>query len=161
MKRILVLAVIAVFVMMPLASFAKTAISDSELGSVTAQAGVSIDFSGVTVTGVTMTTNSWGDADGFTGYLTAGYIGQTGIVFGGTVVGIGGVCNIDVGTSGTVTKVQINLPTVNIGTMNMDSVIKLDTNKFLTTAGLTTQLGSSFMQGLAATIGGTVTIYAH
>ncbi|MGA2781780.1 MAG: DUF6160 family protein [Smithella sp.] len=47
MKKTLILVLIAVFVMIPLASFAKTAISDSELGTVTGEAGISIDFSSI------------------------------------------------------------------------------------------------------------------
>ena len=44
MKKTLILVLIAVFVMIPLASFAKTAISDSELSTVTGEAGISISI---------------------------------------------------------------------------------------------------------------------
>ena len=42
MKKVLLLTVIALFVMMPFASFAKTALSDSDMSAITAQEGVSI-----------------------------------------------------------------------------------------------------------------------
>ena len=47
MKKTLILVLIAVFVMIPLASFAKTAMSDSELSTVTGEAGISINFDSI------------------------------------------------------------------------------------------------------------------
>jgi hypothetical protein len=47
MKKTLILVLISVFLMIPLASFAKTALSDSELSTVTGQAGISIDFNSI------------------------------------------------------------------------------------------------------------------
>jgi hypothetical protein len=58
MKKNLILALIAVFVMIPLASFAKTTMSDSELGTVTGQEGVSINFDNFT--GINISSTSWG-----------------------------------------------------------------------------------------------------
>jgi hypothetical protein len=72
MKKSLALAVIAVFVMIPLVSFARTAISDSELGSVIAQQGVSIEFGSLTLNNTSLTSMAWGDAGGFTSYTGDG-----------------------------------------------------------------------------------------
>ena len=75
MKKILALTVIALFVMMPFASFAKTtAVSDSDLGAVTAQSGVSIDFSNLTISNVSISAQSWGDTDGFGTYTSPGWV---------------------------------------------------------------------------------------
>ncbi len=49
MKKVLLLTVVALFVMMPFASFAKTALSDSDMSAITAQEGVSI-YMNTTVT---------------------------------------------------------------------------------------------------------------
>jgi hypothetical protein len=60
MKKILISVLITIFVMIPLASFAKTAISDSELGTVTGETGVSIDFSSFIIGSTSIGTNYWG-----------------------------------------------------------------------------------------------------
>jgi hypothetical protein len=161
MKKILVLAVIALFVMMPFASFAKTAVSDSDLGAVTAQTGVSIDFTNLSVTGVTMDVQSWGDNDGFSGYASAGWTGAN-MALVGSVVALSGTMNIDVGTSGTQTRLKIDLPTVSIGGsggLNVDQIQKLAADKILSTNAGT--LGQSYMGGLKATVSGSLQIYAH
>lgn len=155
MKRILLLTVIAVFVMMPFASFAKTAISDSELAAVTAQDGVDILFNGVSVTGVNINCSSWGDTDGFTGYSAAGYVGAA-ITMDGQVVSFpsGQHLTIEVGSNATNgTAVSIGLPQIYIGTMNVTQTLKLDTTKTLDSASNKT-LGIAYMGGLTATVGG-------
>lgn len=160
MKKILALTVIVLFVMMPFASFAKTAVSDSDLGAVTAQSGVSIDFSNLTISGVTMDTQSWGDTDGFTGYLSPGWVGAN-MSLVGDVIGVSGVMNIDVGTSGAQTRLNIDLPQIIIGGtagLTQDQTIKLSTAKTLSG---TQELGQSYMSGLKATISGSLQIYAH
>jgi hypothetical protein len=163
MKKILVLTVIALFVMMPFASFAKTAITDSDLGAVTAQTGVSIDFSGLNVQNVSQSINSWGDDNGFgSTYTSAGWVGAA-MSLAGTVVGITGTMNIDVGSSGTSTRLAIDLPTITIGGvsgLNQDQTIKLSTIKTLDGTGAGT-LGQAYTAGLKATISGSVQIYAH
>ena len=160
MKKFLVLTVIALFVMMPFASFAKTAVSDSDLGAVTAQSGVSIDFTNLAVSGVSISAQSWGDTDGFTGYSTTGFVGAA-MTMSGNVVGISGTMNIDVGTSGAQTRLRIDLPTIKIGEggLTQEQTVKLALDKTLSTnAGI---LGISYMSGLQATITGSVQIYAH
>jgi hypothetical protein len=161
MKKIAVLTVIALFVMMPFASFAKTAITDSDLGAVTAQTGVSIDFASLSVTNVNTTVQSWGDNDGFTSYTAAGWVGNSSSMTG-NVVGISGGMNIDVGTSGTQTRIKIDLPTINIGAgggLIQDQTLKLAADKTLTSNAGT--LGLQYQAGVTATISGSVQIYAH
>jgi len=160
MKKIAVLTVIALFVMMPFASFAKTAISDSDLNAVTAQTGVSIDFTSLTVSNVSTTCQSWGDNDGFGSYSAQGWVGASQAT-SGNVVGITGVMNIDVGTSGAQTRLKIDLPLINIGAggMTQDQTIKLAADKTLTTNAGT--LGMQYQAGVSATITGSIMIYAH
>jgi hypothetical protein len=159
MKKVLLLTVIALFVMMPLVSFAKTAISENELSELTAQEGVTISFTGLSISNVSLSVQSWGDSDGFTGDLSSGWVGA-GITMSGDVVGLTGAMTIDVGSSGSLTAVQIGLPTVKIGSTSfaVDQIIKLASAKTLA-SGMT--LGTSYMSGLTATVTGTLTIMAH
>jgi hypothetical protein len=53
MKKSFILVFIAVFVMIPFASFAKTTMSDSELETVAGQAGFTITFSNFTISPLT------------------------------------------------------------------------------------------------------------
>ena len=82
----------------------------------------------------------------------------------GDVVGVSGVMNIDVGSSGTSTRLNIDLPQIKIGGNNaglqQDQTIKLSTNKTLNGTGAG-ELGQSYMIGLKATISGSLQIYAH
>jgi hypothetical protein len=158
MKK-LILIVAALLIMMPLASFAKTVISETELAELTAQQGVTISFSGLSISNVSLSVQSWGDSDGFTGYLSSGWVGA-GITMSGTAVGLSGAMTIDVGSSGSLTAVQIGLPTVNIGSTSfaVDQIIKLASAKTLA-SGMT--LGTSYMSGLTATVTGSLTIMAH
>ena len=164
MKKVLVLAIIALFVMVPFASFAKTAVSDSDLGAVTAQEGVTIEFNGLAISSVNIDVQSWGDADGFSSYLGAGFVGAA-INMTGNVVSLSGNMTIDVGTNATNggTAVKIGLPTVGIGAgnpLNITQVIKLASDKTLTASGVST-LGTMYMGGLTATVTGGLTIKAH
>lgn len=145
--------------MMPLASFAKTVISETELAELTAQQGVTISFSGLSISNVSLSVQSWGDSDGFTGYLGSGWIGA-GITMSGDLLALSGEMTIDVGSSGTLTAVRIGLPNVNVGSTNfeVDQIIKLATTKTLA-SGQT--LGTSYMSGLTATVSGTLVITAH
>jgi hypothetical protein len=63
MKKVLLFAIIAMFMMVPM-SFAKAPITDSDLSSVTAQEGVTINFDCFTVGAITIAAQSWGDSDG-------------------------------------------------------------------------------------------------
>jgi hypothetical protein len=159
MKKVLLLTVVALFVMMPFVSFAKTAITESDLADLTAQEGVTISFSNLAISNVALAVQSWGDADGFSSYGAAGWVGAT-ITMTGNVLSLSGDMLIDVGTSGAVTGVRIGLPTLNIGssTFQVDQVVKLSTAKTLTG---TQTLGTAYMSGLTATVTGAVVITAH
>jgi hypothetical protein len=110
MKKVLLLAVVALFVMMPLASFAMTTISDSDLNAITAQEGVSIYLDNVTLTGMTMTA-SWGQSTVSGLSPVGGAIKNFGFdqggFFGAVVsvgeIGVSGLLTIDVGTNNAAT----------------------------------------------------------
>jgi hypothetical protein len=159
MKKVLLLTVIALFVMMPFASFAKTAITESDLADLTAQEGVTISFSNLAISNVNLTVQSWGDSDGFSSYTSSGWVGAQ-INMTGDVLSLGGTMTIDVGTSGTVTGVKIGLPTLNIGssTFQVDQIVRLANAKTLTGG---TTLGTSYMSGLTGQVTGAITITAH
>ena len=158
MKKVLLFAVIAMFLMVPM-SFAKTAITESDLASLTAQEGVTISFANLAISNVALAVQSWGDGDGFSSYTASGWVGAT-IAMTGNVLALSGDMTIDVGTSGAVTGVRIGLPTLNIGnsTFQVDQIVKLSTAKGLTG---TQTLGTSYMSGLRATVTGAVVITAH
>jgi hypothetical protein len=158
MKK-LILIVAALLVMLPLVSFAKTVISESELAELTAQQGVTITFSGLSISNVQLSVSSWGDSDGFTGYLSSGWVG-TAISMTGNVVALSGAMDIDVGSSGAVSAVRIGLPTLSIGstTFQVDQIVRLANTKTLSGGQV---LGTSYMSGLTATVTGALTITAH
>jgi hypothetical protein len=173
MKRILMLAMIVAFVMIPLVSFAKTAISDSDLDAVTAKAGISIVFTNLTISSLSLSKGiSWGDSDGvpdspyYTGsYTNAGYIGATDITVQGDLINYTGAMNIDVGTSGGVTKVQIVLPNeITIGGtagMNITATLRLGDTKTLDNGTNAPALATIAMKGFQTFVSGTVTVFAH
>jgi len=171
MKKILASAIIAIFfLMMPFVSFAKTAISDSELGAVSAQHGVTLNFGGgnVVISNITLSTTSYGDADGFSGYTTAGYLGATGISLPSSQISLSSLMNVDVGTNAGVTKLNIGLPIVELDTPTIDATIKIDTTKTLTDAQQ--PLGTLYVNNLKAFLNadasynnanGSITIFSH
>jgi hypothetical protein len=162
MKKSLALAVIAFFVMIPLASFARTAISDSELDSVIAQQGVTIEFVSLTLNSTSLTSMAWGDAGGFTGYTGDGWAGIGNVTISGDVVVMNGPMNIDIGTSGNSTRVNILLPTVSIGGtagLNVTATVKLAASSNLATNATTG--GVLDIQGLKASVRGSMMVYAH
>ena len=181
MKRNLMLAIILAFIMIPLALSARTAITDTDLDTVTAQSGVNIDFTNFKVTSLSVSTISWGDSDGvpddaydtsYTAghYIAAGYFGVKGVTIAsnaaGNSVDFSGSMNIDVGTSGTKTKMQIALPQIVVGGsagMNIVATLKLDNTKLLstTTGNLGANLAIVTLTGFRTYLGGTVTVYAH
>ena len=137
MKKSLVWLIVSMFiVMMPVVLFAKEPISENDLGSITAQEGVTIEFGGDAFykTHFSILGNfgpelqSWGDSDGCTtcgGYTGAGWVGFKNasmdpfVSYLGTPPGTGpegsfiamyNSMTIDVGTSGGVTKAFVGLP---------------------------------------------------
>lgn len=175
MKRILMLAMIVAFVMIPLVSFAKTAISDSDLDAVTAKAGISIVFTNLTISSLSLSKISWGDSDGvpdgdsvFTGYASKGYIGATDITVTGNLINYTGAMNIDVGTSGTgvsATRLNIALPDeITIGGaagMNITATLKLGDTKTLDNGAYAPALATIDIKHFQTFVSGTVTVFAH
>lgn len=156
MKKVLLFAVIAMFLMVPM-SFAKQAISDSDLAAVTAQEGVTINFDSFTVGAISIAVQSWGDGDGFTGYTDEGWVGAS-ITMSSDFVSISGDLTIDVGTSGTVTALGIGLPTLNLAG-SVEQVVTLSGSADLTTnPGI---LGTAYMSGISMSPSGTLIIHAH
>ncbi|MGB5217630.1 MAG: hypothetical protein WBN66_04975 [Smithella sp.] len=140
-------------------SFAKTAIIESDLATVTAQEGVTINFDCFTVGAITVEVQSWGDSDGCTtcgGYTGTGWVGAS-IDMSTDFVTIRGNMTIDVGTSGTRTALAIGLPTLDLKG-NMTQVLKLSNNAQLTGNQV---LGTSYMSGLSVSPSGVLIIYAH
>lgn len=158
MKKVLLFAVIAMFLMVPM-SFAKTAISESDLAAVTAQEGVTINFDCFTVGAISIDVQSWGDSDGCSGcggYTAAGWVGAE-IDMSDNFVGIKGNLTIDVGTSGSQTALIIGLPTLNLAG-SMTQVVKLGTAANLSGAAV---MGTAYMSGLSVSPSGKLIIHAH
>ena len=163
MKRIFVIGIVALFIMMPIVSLAKTVVTDSELADVTAESGVSIVFTNVTVgnDATTLTSLAWGDSNGFgSTYTGYGWAGISNVTIGGNLAVMNGTMNIDVGTSGTTdTRLQIVLPTMTLGTMNVLAMVKVGTTGDLTSSS--NVLGVLDLRGFSTQVTGTVQVYAH
>ncbi|HQI71858.1 MAG TPA: hypothetical protein PLM65_01795 [Smithella sp.] len=159
MKKVLLFAVLAMFLMVPM-SFAKTAITESDLAAVTAQEGVTINFDCFTVGAISIDVQSWGDSDGCTtcgGFTSTGWVGAE-IDMSSDFVSISGDMTIDVGTnSGGVTALAIGLPTLNLAG-SMTQVVKLANNAQLTGGSV---LGTAYMSGLSVSPSGVLIIHAH
>ncbi|MBN1363419.1 MAG: hypothetical protein JW976_01305 [Syntrophaceae bacterium] len=165
MKRFLTVAVIALLVAMPAASFAQTVITDEELNAITAEEGVSIDFTNMRVGGTTtLTSLSWGDTSGFTpGYNTAGYFGFRNIAVTGYLANIpSGTMNVDMGTNtGTSeTKIFFVFPTITLGTANISGWLCGDRLATLDSTGYS-QGGILGFTGFSTQVSGTMAVYAH
>lgn len=128
MKRLLTFTIVALL-MMPVMSWAGTVISDEELAGVTAEAGVSIVFTDMIVDNTVVTSVAWGDTDGFTGYASAGWLGINGITIANAGVNqtasLSGLMNVDVGSSGTLTILKIDLPTVRLGQADIQANLRI------------------------------------
>lgn len=135
MKKIFVCMTVTMFlVMLPFLSLAKTLISDSDLDAVIAQEGVTIDFV-MGATDVVPTLFSYGDSDGFTGYTSAGWVGLQNISVPGAEIELTGLMTMDIGSSGSATKLYIGLPLVMYIAMAHRATLRLDNTKTLDTAG--------------------------
>ena len=164
MKRFLTLAILVLFLMMPLASSAKVAISDSDLDAVTAETGVSITFNNVTLTSATsLGVLSWGDADGFASAASGGIAGLANIsMTAGNFAVINGDMLVDVGTNAATggTKVKISLPKIVLGGAgsNISATLRTDTAQKLNTSTFATNIT---VTNLAIAVGGIITVSAH
>jgi hypothetical protein len=159
------LTIVALLIMMPLAAFAKTAITDKDLDKVTAEAGVTITFTNVSVGGTTsLNSMAWGDPSGFASYTNTGYFGMSNWTVTGNLAEIptGETMTIDVGTSGTVTKIQMVMPTITLGGasgVNMLTYLKTAYDGALTANASVG--GYIDIRGFKTQTSGTLTIYAH
>ena len=157
MKKILALAVISIFLIIPPASFAKIAISDSDLAAITGQSSVSIDMSKLRpLKNVSNLSIIWDDADGFSGYTDPGYFGTTDFTVSGTTTKFGsgdnGITTVDITFNNGVTVVKANTPEIIIGGtsgMNLSATIQLGADSNL--AGAKT-LGAVYIGGIIANI---------
>jgi len=158
-KKIFISLIALMLMVLPLTSFAKTAITDKDLGDVTAQEGVTINFNCFTVGAITIAVQSWGDSDGCStcgGYTSAGWVGAA-VTMSSDFVQITGNMTIDVGTSGTRSALIIGLPGLNLaGTITQ--IVKLGSTNNL--AG-TQVLGTSYMSGVSLAPSGYLMIFAH
>ena len=127
------MAVTMLIVMAPFVLSAKTAISDEELSAVIAQEGVTLDTS-ITVTDVVPTLFSYGDSDGFAGYTSPGWFGLANINVGADEIEVTGPMTIDIGSNGSVTKLNIGLPLTMYIAMAHRAELTLSTTKTLDNA---------------------------
>jgi len=156
MKKVLLFAVIAMFLMVPM-SFAKQAISEGDLAGITAQEGVTVDFSCFTLNSITIDAQAWGDSDGCTDcgdYTDEGWVGAIDITMPG--ITLGGTLTIDVGNDGTNTALIIGLPDITFAGEQIQT-IALGTSY----DSLTEIMGTSYMSGLDVDFDGALIIYAH
>lgn len=163
MKKVLLFAVIAMFLMVPM-SFAKQAISDSDLAGVTAQEGVTINFDGFAIENIQIDYQGWGDSDGFGAtYTDAGWVGASiATTSAGDFVSLSGDLTIDVGNDGAgTTALQIGLPGVSVdGAMTQVVWLAADNAGVPDTANLEV-MGTAYMSGITLDTSGVLVITAH
>jgi len=187
MKKVLLLAVVALFVMMPFASFAMTTISDSDMSAITAQEGVSIYLNNLTVdTNLTNMTLSWGqssinptDFNNNALFTNGGYFGAI-VSLQNLVIGVNGLITIDVGTnpvamaqyaSGTLPgstglggiAIGLDALKLNISGLNMSMVVRAGAEQTLSTPGSYLTMGTAYVGigSLTTTINGQIVISTH
>lgn len=161
MKKSIMLAVISILLMMPPVSFAKIAISDGDLASITGQVSISIDMSKRwPLQNVSNLSIIWADANGFTSYTDPGYFGTTDFTITGETTKFNGIVSIDITYNNGVTVVKAATPEIIIGGttgMNIDATFKLGTDNALSG---TQTLGAVYVGGIKADIPpGQVTVY--
>jgi len=142
-QRILTLSIVAIFLtVFPFLSLSKTVISEDELNGIMAEAGVTLNFGTGAYTNATMMVTNWspslvsfGDANGFTGYASAGWIGVSGVTMDASSnILIYNSLTVDVGTSASVTKLNLGLPSLMIHPVSTDATLKLGTSQTLSDA---------------------------
>lgn len=161
MKKLL-MSIIAVWVavMMAGTSWSKSIISDSELDEVTAEEGVSVNFCDFSVSVSSINAVSWGDGDGYSSgaHGNAGYAGMSNTTVTGNAVTISNTAVIDVGSSGSETRVNVDLPTINLGALNATTTMKVSSAQDLS-GGKT--MGVLNMRGFQSELDGSFQVYAH
>lgn len=158
MKKIVVCVVVMMFlVTLPFVALAKkVSLTEEELSATTAQEGVTIDFGGDNFfqTNLSIRGNfapalqSWGDGDGCTdcgGYTAKGWIGVRNVTmdafgslgnpFGagpsGSFISLYRDMTIDVGTSGSATKLIVGLPSIMVHPSGISQTISSGTTETL------------------------------
>ncbi len=175
MKKVLLLAVVALFVMMPLASFSMTTISDSDLNAITAQEGVSIYLNNITLSGINATM-SWGQSNlsSITGSPISGFAFDQGGFVGAVVstsgnITVNGLLTIDVGVNNTTTLsntgipggIALGLTNMAIGIGGVQMIVKVGAEKSLTVPTLTMTMGTAYISNVSTTVNGQVLISTH
>ena len=175
MRKIFICAVAAMlFLVTPYVSLAKVSIPDNELDAITAQEGVTISFGGTSYTsGTILVTNwapsvfSWGDGNGFAGYTSAGWVGLSGITMDAAAnIILYNTMTLDVGSSGSVTKLNLGLPSALIHPVETNASVVLATAQTLATNAqvLGTLYNDKFaviVNPLSPTVSGNITISRH
>ena len=171
MKKLLIALVACALIAVP--AMAMDTISDSDLGGITGQAGVTIAFGGTTTTTISFTALSWGDPDGV-GTATAGYL----VINGGTVsvasqILDGQELTLDVATAngGTFTVGSVSIPAntsfIKVGLPDMQNTVTVPSTINIGLAnGSTTidgTLGTLHLENLSVGVdnGNALYIYAH
>jgi len=160
-KKIFTSLIVVMVMLLPLTSGAKSLITEKDLGDVTAQEGVTINFDCFTMGAVSVNVASWGDSDGCAscgGLSTVGWIGAS-VTMSTNFIKLSGNMTVDVGTSGTRSALIIGLPTVNLAG-SMTDIVMLASSAQLT-GGTAKILGTSYMSGVSFNPSGYVAIYAH
>ncbi|MDI6743351.1 MAG: hypothetical protein QMD11_11515 [Smithella sp.] len=162
MKKIVMLGILSLLMMLPGLSLARTAITDADLDAVTAAAGVSIDFTNVIVSNVTLTSVSWGDPSGFIGYPGEGHFGLGKLTITGKLATMNGTMKMDIGTLAGETKVFITLPTLTLGDpagVIQGTLMAHTSSDF--SSGTPQEGGILTLRGFSAQITGDIAVYAH
>lgn len=160
MKKNLTLTIAALLIAMSGTLSAKEPICDSDLATMTAEAGVTINLDDLSTGSLSIAATSWGDGDGYAtaGYGTAGYAGMTDLEMTGNVASFSGDMKVDIGSNATQTRVNIALPTITLGETDVSSVMKIGGAQNLSGAKT---MGTLDMVGLQAEISGSMQVYAH
>lgn len=173
MKKVLLLTVVALFVMIPFASLAKTALSDSDMSAVTAQEGVSI-YMNTTVSQFSMVA-SWGQSNisSITGSPIPNFAfdkgGFTGVDISVGKTTVTGLLTIDVGVNNSTTTaasgipggVELGLKDIALSQGPTQVLVKFGSEETLTNPATTMTLGTSYMNNLNVTYNGQVIICTH
>lgn len=176
MKKLLIALIVGSLMALPMSATALEAITQSDLGGITGQAGVTIAFGGNQTTGVSFNAVSWGDPDGLG--AGSGASGQGWVIIDGTVgvsveIASGQMLTLDVATADTggyaSNGVNIAAGTTFIAIGLPSQTITVDTPDTLT-IGLGTAAGTIAgtvgilnLEGLTVTPGtpDALYIYAH
>lgn len=168
MKKILALAVISIYLLIPQLSFSKIAISDNDLAAISGQVSVTVDMSKRwALPNLSNLSIVWDDADGFPGYTDPGYFGTTDFTISGETTKFGtgddGLMTVDITFSNGATVVKAKTPEIIIGGTNgmaIDMTLKVGSDNTLSG---TQRFGHLYVGGIKATMPPgevTVTIYS-